>query len=225
MRILWGASGRPRNTHNLFDFCFYFWEKEMTVWAYYRVSTDKQDYNSQKLGVLDYCDKNGLTIEKEVVDDGVSGCIKAKDRNLNKIIKNGNKGDWLIVSELSRLGRSTIDVLETCRIFGKKGINVYLVKQSIKLDESPMGKMILAILSAFAEMERDLMIQRSKEGIERARQQGKHLGRPFGFTYRKLNIQDVKTLRDTGLAKAEMARLLNCNWNTLHRFMKENKID
>jgi DNA invertase Pin-like site-specific DNA recombinase len=197
----------------------------MTVWAYYRVSTDKQDYNSQKLGVLDYCDKNGLTIEKEVVDDGVSGCIKAKDRNLNKIIKNGNKGDWLIVSELSRLGRSTIDVLETCRIFGKKGINVYLVKQSIKLDESPMGKMILAILSAFAEMERDLMIQRSKEGIERARQQGKHLGRPFGFTYRKLNIQDVKTLRDTGLAKAEMARLLNCNWNTLHRFMKENKID
>ena len=197
----------------------------MTVLAYYRVSTDKQDYNSQKLGVLDYCDKNGLTIEKEVVDDGVSGCIKAKDRNLNKIIKNGNKGDWLIVSELSRLGRSTIDVLETCRIFGKKGINVYLVKQSIKLDESPMGKMILAILSAFAEMERDLMIQRSKEGIERARQQGKHLGRPFGFTYRKLNIQDVKTLRDTGLAKAEMARLLNCNWNTLHRFMKENKID
>lgn len=197
----------------------------MTVWAYYRVSTDKQDYNSQKLGVLDYCDKNGLTIEKEVVDDGVSGCIKAKDRNLNKIIKNGNKGDWLIVSELSRLGRSTIDVLETCRIFGKKGINVYLVKQSIKLDESPMGKMILAILSAFAEMERDLMIQRSKEGIERAKQQGKHLGRPFGFTYRKLNIQDVKTLRDTGLAKAEMARLLNCNWNTLHRFMKENKID
>lgn len=197
----------------------------MTVWAYYRVSTDKQDYNSQKLGVLDYCDKNGLTIEKEVVDDGVSGCIKAKDRNLNKIIKNGNKGDWLIISELSRLGRSTIDVLETCRIFGKKGINVYLVKQSIKLDESPMGKMILAILSAFAEMERDLMIQRSKEGIERARQQGKHLGRPFGSTYRKLNIQDVKTLRDTGLAKAEMARLLNCNWNTLHRFMKENKID
>ncbi len=157
----------------------------MTVWAYYRVSTDKQDYNSQKLGVLDYCDKNGLTIEKEVVDDGVSGCIKAKDRNLNKIIKNGNKGDWLIVSELSRLGRSTIDVLETCRIFGKKGINVYLVKQSIKLDESPMGKMILAILSAFAEMERDLMIQRSKEGIERARIQGNHLGRPFGFTYRK----------------------------------------
>lgn len=225
MRILRGASGRPRNRYNIFDFCFYFWEKEMTVWAYYRVSTDKQDYNSQKLGVLDYCDKNGLTIEKEVVDDGVSGCIKAKDRNLNKIIKNGNKGDWLIVSELSRLGRSTIDVLETCRIFGKKGINVYLVKQSIKLDESPMGKMILAILSAFAEMERDLMIQRSKEGIERARQQGKHLGRPFGFTYRKLNIQDVKTLRDTGLAKAEMARLLNCNWNTLHRFMKENKID
>lgn len=104
----------------------------MTVWAYYRVSTDKQDYNSQKLGVLDYCDKNGLTIEKEVVDDGVSGCIKAKDRNLNKIIKNGNKGDWLIVSELSRLGRSTIDVLETCRIFGKKGINVYLVKQWAK---------------------------------------------------------------------------------------------
>lgn len=196
----------------------------MTVWAYYRVSTDKQDYNSQKIGVLDYCERNSLKIDKEIIDDGVSGCIKAKERNLNKIIKNGKKGDWLIVSELSRLGRSTIDVLETCKIFGKKGINVYLVKQSIKLDETPMGKMILAILSAFAEMERDLMIQRSKEGIERARKQGKKIGRPYGFTYRKLNKEDVEAYLDSGLNKCQIARLLDCSWNTLHRFMKEKNL-
>lgn len=196
----------------------------MTIWAYYRISTDKQDYNSQKLGVLDYCNRNGLIIDKEVIDEGVSGCVKAKDRKLNKIIQKAEKGDWLIVSELSRLGRSTIDVLETCRTFGKKGVNVYLVKQSIKLDESPMGKMILAILSAFAEMERDLIVQRSKEGIERARQQGKKLGRPRGFHYRKLKFEEVLHLVKAGFNKSEISRMLNCDWQTLHRFMKENNI-
>lgn len=196
----------------------------MTVYAYYRVSTNKQDYNSQKIGVMDYCKRNDMTIDKEIIDEGVSGCVEAKDRNLNKIIKGGKKGDWLIVSELSRLGRSTIDVLETCRILGKKGVNVYLVKQSIKIDETPMGKMILAILSAFAEMERDLMIQRTKEGIERARNQGKHLGRPFGFHYRKLDKDIVETHLKSGLNKSQISRLLNCSWITLHRFMRDNNL-
>lgn len=196
----------------------------MTVWVYLRVSTGEQDVNSQKIGILEYCNRMGMSIDKEVIDNGISGCVKAKDRNLNKIIQKAEKGDWVIVSELSRLGRSTIDVLETCRTLGKKGINVYLVKQSIKLDETPMGKMILAILSAFAEMERDLIVQRSKEGIERARQQGKKLGRPRGFNYRKLKIDEVLHLVKAGFNKSEISRMLNCNWQTLHRFMKENNI-
>ena len=103
----------------------------MTVYAYYRVSTDKQDYNSQKLGVVEYCCRANFNIDKEILDEGVSGTVKAKDRKLWKIIKESKEGDYLITSELSRLGRSTVDVLETCNTLSKKGVNVYFVKQAM----------------------------------------------------------------------------------------------
>lgn len=124
----------------------------MTVFAYYRVSTDKQDYESQKIGVVEYANRMGLTIDKEIVDDGVSGTVKACKRNLKKILVQMRHGDIVITSELSRLGRSTSDVLQTCEKFANRGVSCYLVKQGMALDRSPMGKMMTAIFSAFAEM-------------------------------------------------------------------------
>lgn len=197
----------------------------MTVYAYYRVSTDKQDYNSQKLGVVEYCKRASLNIDKEIVDDGVSGTVKAKDRKLWRIVKEAQKGDYLVTSELSRLGRSTVDVLNTCNILANKGVNVYFVKQAMGLDQSPMGKMMTAILSAFAEMERDLISQRTLEGLARARAQGKHLGRPFGASHRMLKLDEVLELVKAGFNKSEIARLLDCNRNTVHRFCRENNIN
>lgn len=182
------------------------------IWAYYRVSTGKQDIDCQKLGVLEYAHKMGYKIDKEIIDDGVSGTVVAKKRNLWKIVKESKEGDWVIVPELSRLGRSTIDVLETCRIFGDKKVNVWFVKQGMGLDQSPMGKMILAILSAFSEMERDLIRQRTVEGLARARQRGKVLGRPFGkknLYYKLGNDADkIKQLFDTGMSYTQMANAL-----------------
>ena len=165
------------------------------IWAYYRVSTGKQDIDCQKLGVLEYAHRMGYKIDKEIIDDSVSGTVVAKKRNLWKIVKESKEGDWVIVPELSRLGRSTIDVLETCRIFGDKKVNVWFVKQGIGLDQSPMGKMILAILSAFSEMERDLISQRTVEGLARARQRGKVLGRPYGQ-------KNLRHCRGTGRSSA-----------------------
>ena len=103
----------------------------MTVFAYYRVSTDKQDYESQKIGVVEYANRMGLTIDKEIVDDGVSGTVKACKRNLKKILTQMKHGDTVITSEMSRLGRSTADVLQTCEKFANRGVNYYLVKQGI----------------------------------------------------------------------------------------------
>lgn len=166
----------------------------MTVYAYYRVSTDRQDYESQKVGVVDYCKRCGHTIDKEVIDDGVSGTVKAKDRKLWKIVKNARKGDWLITSELSRLGRSTSDVLNTCAILGKNGVNVWFVKQGMGLDQTPMGKMMLAILSAFAEMERDLISQRTTEALKRKKELGIPLGRPKGNKNSSYKLDEHKEL-------------------------------
>lgn len=152
----------------------------MTVWAYYRVSTDKQDYESQRIGVVEYAARNGIDIDKEVIDDGVSGTIMAKKRKLGKILKEMQPGDIIITSELSRFGRSIADVIHTCNLIADRGVDCHLVKQNMKIDKTPMGKMLIAIMSAFAEMERDLLIMRTKEGLARLKASGVKLGKPFG---------------------------------------------
>lgn len=194
------------------------------IYAYYRVSTDKQNYNNQKFGVVAFCNSRGLTIDREIVDEGVSGKVKVKDRALGKAIRKFKKDDMLIVSELSRIGRSTADVINTCQELYNKGVSVYFVKQGLSLDNTPMGKMMIAIFSAFSELERDLLIQRVKEALDRKKAEGVHLGRKFGTTYRKLNEEDVRYYLDLGYSKSETARQLNCDWKTLHRFMKEKNI-
>jgi DNA invertase Pin-like site-specific DNA recombinase len=192
------------------------------IYAYYRVSSADQNYNSQKLGVEEYCKRCGYHIDKEVIDDGISGTVKAKDRHLWKIVKEAQKDDWVITSELSRIGRSTTDVLQTLNTLAKKGVNVYFVKQGMQLDQSPMGKMMTAILSAFAEMERDLISQRTVEGIERARKEGKHIGRPFGSKNKvfKLKEEEVRACREAGMNKSQIARYFGIYHSTVIRYMK-----
>ncbi len=157
----------------------------MTVFAYYRVSTDKQDYESQKFGVVEYAKRAGLTIDKEIIDDGVSGTVKAHKRKLGKLLVEMKYGDTVITSELSRLGRSTSDVLETCQKLADRGVSCYLVKQGMMLDRSPMGKLMTAIFSAFAELERDLISMRTKEALARKKAQGVKLGRAVGTKNKK----------------------------------------
>lgn len=195
------------------------------IYAYYRVSTDTQDFENQKFGVLQYLNRLGLKIDKEFIDNGVSGSVKAKDRKLWKIVKESREGDYLVVSELSRIGRSTADVLETIQLLCNKKVIVHLVKQNMVLDQSPMGKMMIAIMAAFAEMERDLIVQRTKECLARKKLEGVHLGRPRGCTYRKLKKDDVLDLVQKGFNKTQICHLLECNWQTVHRFCKENNIE
>lgn len=191
------------------------------IYAYYRVSSEDQNYNSQKLGVLEWCNRAGWKIDKEVVDDGISGTVKAKDRRLWKIVKEAQKGDWVITSELSRIGRSTTDVLNTLNTLAKKGVNVYFVKQAMQLDQSPMGKMMTAILSAFAEMERDLISQRTIEGIERARREGKHIGRPSGkqSDVFKMKEEELRACRRSGMSKSQISRCYNIHRQTVNKYM------
>lgn len=199
----------------------------MTTWAYYRVSTEEQTVESQKIGVLDYAKRLNLNIDREIIDDGVSGTVLAKDRNLNKILKQAKQGDKVIVSELSRLGRSTSDVLNTCQIFIKRGIDCYFVKQSMALDNTPMGKMMVAILSAFAEMERDLISQRTKEGLARVKAQGKVLGRRIGsggFSKLDDKEEEIKQLVERGYNKNQLAKKFNVSFCCVHKFCNSKNI-
>jgi putative DNA-invertase from lambdoid prophage Rac len=195
------------------------------IYGYYRVSTDDQTCESQRLNVLEFANNRNLTINREYFDNGVSGAVSVKERQLYNIIKHAQKGDILIVSELSRIGRSTFDVLETIHSLNKKGVDIYLVKQNLLIDQSPMGKLMVAIMAAFSEMERDLMIQRTKDGIRRAQMEGKKIGRPKGSFSRKLasKTEEVKKMaRQMNIS--QLARYFKCDWNTIHRFMHEQNI-
>lgn len=198
----------------------------MTIWAYYRVSTELQDYNSQKTDVLRCCKQFDWNIDKEIIDDGVSGKIEAKKRNLNIILKKAVSGDILITSELSRLGRSTYDVLNTCKILIDKGIKVWFVKQGMGLDNTPIGKVITTIFIAFSELERDLISQRTKDGLRRVKEQGKILGRPKGGknTYYILDKykEDIKKYFLKGDYISDIARKLHLHRTTLRRYINNN---
>lgn len=199
----------------------------MTVWAYYRVSTDKQDYESQKIGVVEYASRVGLAIDREIIDDGVSGIIEAKRRKLNIILHQMQRGDIIITSELSRLGRSTADVINTCNSIAKKGVNCHLVKQGIDIDQTPMGKMMIAVLSAFAEMERDLISIRTKEGMARRRMQGLYTGRKMGAKNLKRILDDVDPngiwdLMADGWSQRAIAKKFKVAPTTINTWVKEH---
>lgn len=198
----------------------------MKIWAYYRVSSNFQNYKSQKIGVLNWCKQNKYDmIDEEVIDDGVSGTVLAKDRRLNHIIENSKFGDILIVSELSRIGRSTADVLNTLNILAKKGVEVHFVKQNMKMDNSPMGKMMIAIMSAFSELERDLISQRTIEGLARVKSEGKTLGRPVGSknaSYKLDGCEElVKDWLAEGKTKVYICKRLKIHRSSLYHFIKK----
>ena len=198
------------------------------IYAYYRVSTELQNYESQKVGVIDFANRMNWKIDKEYIDEGVSGTILAKERKLGALLNILNKDDVLITSELSRLGRSTSDVINTCQLLVKKGVNCYLVKQGMSIDNTPMGKMMIAILSAFAEMERDLISQRTIEGLKRRKADGVQLGRPIGSKNRKTKMSNqydnVLKMLQSGMLRNQIAKELHVSFFTVNKYIKSTDL-
>lgn len=193
------------------------------IYAYYRVSTDKQDFTSQRYGVMEFCHQRGLSIDKEIIDDGISGTVIAGKRNLGKLLKILKSGDTLIVPELSRLGRKTQDILNTCQILLRKKVKVYFVKQAIYLEDTPTSNILITIFSAFSQLERDLIAQRTKEALAKRKMEGMVLGRPKG---RKSNHykwtgkeEKIKALLNKKLTKKEITKKLKISFPTLKKFI------
>ena len=138
--------------------------------GYLRVSTKKQDLESQKVGIDDYCKKHNIVIDRWV-EEKVSGAKEIKSRQIGKVIPSLKANDTLIVSEISRLGRSAMNVLTTIEALIKRKVNLIFIKQNLRLEteggaiQSMMAKMFIHFSALFAECERDMMKQRVKEGI------------------------------------------------------------
>lgn len=154
--------------------------------AYLRVSTTDQDLQKNKADILHLANEKGLG-KVHWVEETVSGRVSWKKRKTASIIDELGDGDILIVSELSRLGRSMLECMEILSIASEKGIHIYAVKGNWQLDDSIQSKIIAMAFSMAAEIERDLISQRTKEALAARRRAGKPLGRPRGPGKSKLD--------------------------------------
>lgn len=151
----------------------------MAIFGYSRVSTGQQTTENQKMEI----EQSGFKIDYWFSDDGVSGKVPAGKRpQFAKLLEKIRDGETLVVSKLDRLGRDALDVLQTTRLLAERQIRVVVLQLGGTDITSPAGKMLMSMLAAVAEMERDLMVERTHAGLARARKEGKQIGRPSKTT-------------------------------------------
>lgn len=193
------------------------------ICAYVRVSTEAQDCNNQRVAIYDYAHKHNLIINK-FVEVYASSRKSLKERKTN-VLTELEKGDTIIVSELSRLGRSVTEVIQLINSFIKGKIYLISLKENIVIKEQldMQSKMLITLFSLFAEIERDLVSYRTKEALAAIKQRGKRLGRPKGSTG-KCVLDDkedqIKKLIELRVSHSAIGRMFSVNRATVDRFVK-----
>lgn len=203
----------------------------MSVCAYIRVSTDKQTNENQRFELVNWCQKRGWVIEKWVSEDGVSGAKDYKKRKLGQLMAELNDGDTLVACEISRFGRDLMMVMEILRHLMDKHISVYTVKDNFTLSDEIQSKVIAFAFGLAAEIERNLIRQRTKAALDRLKAEGKKLGRPKGVgdpSYRILKGREdeVEEMLAKGARKKAICKALGISRSTLLRYLKvTGKVD
>ena len=192
------------------------------IYGYTRVSTELQNIENQHHEILTFANMHKIKIN-QWVDEVISSRKSLKERRLGKLLKHLKKGDILIASELSRLGRNLLEVMGILQSCLEKGCQIWTLKENYKLGADIQSKVLAFAFSLAAEIERQLISQRTKESLKRVKDEGKHLGRPFGHSYKKLASKrdKIKELLEKDVSKTEIAKLLNCSWITLHRYIQK----
>ena len=160
------------------------------IYAYIRVSTELQNYGSQRFEIQNYCSANGLSVD-HWVKESISGTVKVEKRTLGKIIKKMHPGDRLICTELSRLGRNMLMVMSILNTCSAKGIYIHSIKDNFDLSDNINSKIIAFAFALAAEIERNLISQRTKEALALKKASGIRLGRPPGKSKKKENTSFV----------------------------------
>ena len=200
-------------------------KKPKTV-AYLRVSTLEQDTEKNKAEILKLA--NDKDFGKVIFfEEKVSGSKSWKDRLIKNIIDDLGNGDRLIVPELSRLGRSMLEIMEMLSIARQKGIYIYAVKGEWELNGTIQSKVLAMAFSIAAEIERDLISKRTKEALKARKANGIKLGRPRGAGKSKLDKhrEEIIALLKNGSTKKYIAQKYGTSPPNLHNWLKKNDID
>ncbi len=196
------------------------------VYGYIRVSTDHQDCENQKLGIEAKARSLGIQIEKYIQDSGVSGTKEPNKRALGSCLRRLQSGDVLICSELSRLGRKMFMIMRILEHCMNIGARVYTVKDGYELGDNIQSKVLAFAFGLSAEIERDLISQRTKEALALRRAQGYKLGRAFGSRNKRHKMdgkyETVIKMLNQGYTKMYIARNFRVSAATITRFLRTN---
>jgi DNA invertase Pin-like site-specific DNA recombinase len=193
--------------------------------AYLRVSTIDQDIEKNKAAILDLANSKHLG-HVEFVEEKISGKVPWRQRKIATILEASEKNDTIIVSELSRLGRSMLECMEILSIASQKGINIYAIKGSWQLDNSIQSKLIAMCFAMAAEIERDLISKRTKEALLARKVAGKTLGRPKGVGKSKLDAYriEIEALLRNGSTQKFIAKRYGTTEANLHHWIKQHRL-
>lgn len=192
-----------------------------TVYAYLRVSTDAQDVDNQRRGVAEYCAGRGWL--PGYFEDTASGRTPWRERALGQLLDRMQRGDVLVCSEVSRLARSTLQVLEVCKFAAERGLCVHIVKSGQIIDDSMASKVLTTMLALAGEIERDMISSRTKESLARLKAEGVKLGRPADPAPNlKLDPKapQIDTLLALNVPLRVIARAMQCSPQTLYDWIK-----
>jgi len=194
--------------------------------AYVRVSTDGQDYQNQKYEILNYCDQEKWQVDKWLELE-MSSRRSTKERRIDELISVLQPGDRLIVSELSRLGRSTGEVIQLVKELTTREVEFVAIKQRLRINakngQDITSKVMVTMFSLLAELERDLISERTKIALAHIKAKGKKLGRPKGPGKSKLDGKEaeIRGFLEKGVTRLNIARILGVSWGTLDTFIKQ----
>ena len=194
------------------------------IYGYIRVSTDQQSTSNQKFEINRYAASHNIQIDRWV-EETISSRKPLNKRKLGSLLAELKDGDILISTEISRLGRSLLEVMGILQHCLAQNCQIWTLKEHYKLGSDIASKVLAFAFGLSAEIERQLISERTKMSLDKLKSQGKHLGRPFGAKSKSLklskNTKKVKDLMAKGLPKAQIARLLGVDKLTLYRFLKK----
>ena len=197
------------------------------IYAYVRVSTNRQDFNNQKLEIHEYARKNNFIIN-EFIEIEHSSRKSIKERKIDLLLEKLNQDDLLIVTEISRLGRSVGQVIQIINSLIKNEIRFIAIKEAIKVNKKMdiQTKTMVTMFGLFAEIERDLISERTKQGLIAAKEKGKILGRPKGRGKSKLDKfkPEIIALLKNGSSKTFISERYKTSLPNLYNWMGKHKI-
>ena len=196
-------------------------------YAYIRVSTQIQSYDGQHYEIEKWCGERSIGIDRWV-QEKVSGNRDWNERTLGTLIRRMRQGDLLICTELSRLGRNMMMVMSILNVCSIKGIHVCSIKDHFELSDNLQSKIVAFAFSLAAEIERNLISQRTREALAAKKAAGVRLGRPEGASSKRRRFEErlpeIVRMRELGISMESIARAIDIHKNTLYRYMKDVRL-